>query len=183
MQESDCIEFVPLEESHIGAIMVIELEAYPEPWTAGMFRDEISNPRSRFQVILCRGEVIGYGGFWLVLDEAHITSVTVRDRMRGRGIGRRLMELLLDEARAAEATMATLEVRASNLRARNLYLSLGFRPVGIRKGYYPKSKEDAIVMLIEFDEESRAPVDQGEGPAPDPPTDGQPGGPAREEHG
>ena len=171
MEAPDCIEFVPLQEHHIDRIMEIELEAYPEPWTAGMFRDEIRNPRSHFYVILCQEEVIGYGGFWLVLDEAHVVSVTVRDRMRGRGIGRRLVEFLLGQARAAEAAMATLEVRASNLRARNLYLSMGFRPVGIRKGYYPRSNEDAIVMLMEFG---------GGGASPAASTDGQRGGTTQE---
>ena len=146
----DHIEIVPLEECHIDAMMAIEVEAYPEPWTAGMFRDEVRNPRSHFHVLLCEGEVIGYGGFWLVLDEAHITSVTVDRAFRRQGYGRRLTEFLLDKAVRAGATIATLEVRTTNLPARNLYLSLGFHPVGIRKNYYARSHEDAMVMIREM---------------------------------
>ncbi|MCL4692952.1 MAG: ribosomal protein S18-alanine N-acetyltransferase, partial [Candidatus Hydrogenedentes bacterium] len=120
------------------------------PWTEGMFRDEIRNNFSRFFVAMLDKVLVGYGGFWLVVDEAHITSVTVRDIYRGRGFGRRLVEHLLQEAEDAGARIATLEVRVSNLRARNLYLQYGFRPVGLRKNYYPKSNEDAIVMLKEL---------------------------------
>ncbi|MCP4644985.1 MAG: ribosomal protein S18-alanine N-acetyltransferase [bacterium] len=143
--------FVPLEEEHLEGLIPIELEAYPEPWTLGMFRDEVRNNRSYFYVVQIDGVTVGYGGFWLVLDEAHITSVTIAEEWRGKGYGRRLTVFLLDAARKAGATLATLEVRMSNQAARDLYLSLGFGPVGVRKGYYPKSNEDAIVMLKELD--------------------------------
>jgi ribosomal-protein-alanine N-acetyltransferase len=89
---------------------------------------------------------VGYGGFWLVLDEAHVTSVTIKDEWRSQGYGRVLFEHLLDTAREAGAHIATLEVRESNDVARNLYASLGFRQAGTRRGYYSKSGEDAIVM-------------------------------------
>ena len=79
-----------------------------------------------------------------------MTSVAVRDTYRGRGFGRELMQFLMDTAQDAGAERATLEVRISNLKARNLYVSMGFRPVGLRKGYYPKNNEDAMVMLKEF---------------------------------
>jgi ribosomal-protein-alanine N-acetyltransferase len=147
VSESTTLRFVPLAPEHLDEIMAIEQEAYPEPWTLRMFHDEIRNQRSRFYVAYHEDTLAAYGGFWLVLDEAHITSVAVRDIYRGRGFGRQVMEYLLTDAVDAEARQATLEVRVSNLRARNLYLSLGFRPVGLRKGYYPKNNEDAIVML------------------------------------
>jgi ribosomal-protein-alanine N-acetyltransferase len=141
------LRFVPIAEEHLEAIMAIEQEAYPEPWTVRMFEDEIRSERSYFFVGFLDDTLAAYGGFWLVLDEAHITSVAVRDTFRGRSYGRQLMDFLLAEAVDAGARHATLEVRVSNLRARNLYVSLGFRPVGVRKGYYPKNNEDAIVML------------------------------------
>lgn len=144
------IAFVPLAEHHLDEVMAIEVEAYPEPWTRAMFRDEIRSPRSHFYIMFAGEEMAGYGGFWLVLDEAHITSVTVRDTFRGRKLGRRLTVFLLESAKDAGAVMATLEVRESNTVARTLYESLGFKPVGIRKKYYPKSNEDAVVMLLEF---------------------------------
>lgn len=147
MSISTALRFVPIAEEHIDEIMQIEQEAYPEPWTPRMFQDEVRSERSYFYVGFLDEAIVAYGGFWLVLDEAHITSVAVRDTCRGRGYGRQLMDFLLGEAVDMGVRRATLEVRVSNLRARNLYISLGFRPVGIRKGYYPKNNEDAIVML------------------------------------
>lgn len=154
VSESTALRFVPLQERHLNDILAIEVEAYPEPWTLRMFQDEIRSDRSYFYVAYLGDDMAAYGGFWLVLDEAHITSVAVRDIYRGRGFGRRLMQYLLDTAIEAGACRATLEVRISNLVARNLYVSMGFRPVGVRKGYYPKNNEDAIVMLKDLDIES-----------------------------
>lgn len=150
VSESTALRFESIAETHLDRILEIEVEAYPEPWTEGMFRDEIRNAYSHFFVVMLDDALVGYGGFWQVMDEAHITSVTVRDTYRGRGFGRRLIEYLLHEAEVAGARIATLEVRVSNVRARNLYLQYGFRPVGLRKNYYPKSNEDAIVMLKEL---------------------------------
>ena len=150
VSESIALRFQPIAVEHLDEILGIEVEAYPEPWTEGMFRDEIRNTHSHFFVATVGDTLVGYGGFWLVVDEAHITSVTVRDSYRGRGLGHRLVEFLLREAEDVGARMATLEVRVSNVRARNLYLRYGFRPVGLRKNYYPKSNEDAIVMLKEL---------------------------------
>jgi ribosomal-protein-alanine N-acetyltransferase len=144
--ELTALRFVPIAAEHLPAIVAIEREAYPEPWTEGMFREEIRNSNSRFYVVMQGDEVVGYGGFWPVLDEAHITSVTIRDNLRGLGYGRRLLEFLLDVAASNGAKSATLEVRVSNERARRLYESLGFRQVGLRRRYYPKSNEDAVLM-------------------------------------
>jgi len=150
VSESIALRFEPIAVEYLDEILDIEVEAYPEPWTEGMFRDEIRNAHSHFFVVLLGDMLVGYGGFWLVVDEAHITSVTVRDLCRGRGFGHRLVEFLLREAEDVGARIATLEVRVSNERARNLYLQYGFRPVGLRKNYYPKSNEDAIVMFKEL---------------------------------
>ncbi len=140
------LTYESLREEHIPFLMGIELEAYPEPWTRGMFRDEIRNTRSYFFLARHDGQIIGYSGFWLILDEAHITSVTVAKSHRGLGYGREQMHHLNQLARDAGARTMTLEVRESNLPARRLYESLGFAPVGRRKGYYSRSGEDAIIM-------------------------------------
>lgn len=152
ISESTALRFAEFERSHLKDVMAIELEAYPDPWAEGMFLDELRNARSHFYVVYRDGLLIGYGGFWLVLDEAHITSVTIGEDYRGFGYGKQLVAFLLDLARKVGARLATLEVRASNDRARGLYLNMGFRPVGVRKKYYPKSGEDAIVMLKELGE-------------------------------
>ncbi len=144
------VEFTPLAEADLDTILEIELEAYPEPWSREMFREEIRNNRSYFYLMQLDGTLAGYGGFWLVLDEAHITSVTVRADLRGQGLGRTLTRHLLEAAEEAGAHIATLEVRESNVRAQNLYKTFGFRQIGRRKEYYSKSGEDAIVMLLEL---------------------------------
>lgn len=148
---STTIRFEPLATAWLMEIMEIEHEAYPEPWTVGMFHEEIRNERSFFYVMVDEKEtVLGYGGFWLILDEAHITSVTVRAADRGKGYGRRLTGYLLERSMEAGARIATLEVRPSNEAALTLYKSLGFKTVGSRKGYYAKTGEDAIIMLKEL---------------------------------
>jgi ribosomal-protein-alanine N-acetyltransferase len=95
-------------------------------------------------------KVIGYGGYWPLLDDAHITSVTIKDEYRGLGHGRMLLAHLLQHAMDEELTAATLEVRESNERARNLYESFGFAITGRRRRYYPKTDEDALIMTKQF---------------------------------
>jgi [ribosomal protein S18]-alanine N-acetyltransferase len=85
-------------------------------------------------------------GFWRALDEAHITSVTIQKDCRRHGFGRQLMEFILAAAMEQGLLRATLEVRPSNIRAQNLYLSMGFEQVGLRKHYYSKTNEDALIM-------------------------------------
>ena len=148
--ESESIRFVPLAEEHIDPIMAIEHEAYAEPWTRSMFYEELRNDLSYFYVAFRGDEIIGYAGFWLVLDEAHITTVVVKRPYRGRGVGRMLMQYLIDKACEVGARIATLEVRVSNEHAIHLYQSMGFHAVGIRKGYYPRTGEDAQVMLLKL---------------------------------
>ncbi len=144
------IEFVDLREEHLEEVLAIEPEAYPEPWTLGMFRREIRSPESYFCVAFLDDVLVGYGGFWLVLDEVHITSVTVRHQYRRRGLGRRLVMHLLRVAADADARQVMLEVRGTNYPARVLYESLGFKATGFHKAYYQKTNEDAIIMTKEL---------------------------------
>ena len=90
--------------------------------------------------------MIGYGGMWLILDEAHITNIAVHPEHRRRGVGRLLMETLMKEAVILKMERMTLEVRVSNKAAISLYKSLGFEEGGIRKGYYSNDREDALIM-------------------------------------
>jgi [ribosomal protein S18]-alanine N-acetyltransferase len=93
--------------------------------------------------------VVGYGGLWLMVDEAHVTSIAVRPEFRGRGLGQLLMLALFDVALQKEARWLTLEVRVSNTGAQNLYKKLGFREAGIRPRYYTDNNEDAVIMWSE----------------------------------
>ena len=98
--------------------------------------------------------VIGYGGLWLMVDEAHVTSVAVHPQFRGQGLGELLMLSLMEVALRLDARFVTLEVRVSNAVARKLYEKLGFRQAGIRPRYYTDNNEDAVVM---WSDEVRAP--------------------------
>ena len=95
------------------------------------------------------GRLIGFGGIWLMVDEAHITTFAVHPAWRRRHIGERLLAALLELAVRRHAREATLEVRLSNLAARKLYEKYGFRPVGVRPRYYSDDNEDALIMTTE----------------------------------
>lgn len=151
VSERTKLDYAELTAKQIPAIMSIEVEAYPEPWTVGMFREEVRSPRSRFFVSTRRGQLIGYAGFWLILDEAHITSVTVAKKYRGKGYGRDQVLHLLSVGEELGVKTYTLEVRESNATARRLYESLGFEVAGRRKQYYSSTREDALIMSKSVD--------------------------------
>jgi ribosomal-protein-alanine N-acetyltransferase len=90
--------------------------------------------------------LVGYGGLWLTLEEAHITTIAVAPEYRGQGIGELLLTGLIDQALDMQATTLTLEVRVSNVVAQSLYLKYGFQPVGKRPRYYTDNGEDALIM-------------------------------------
>ncbi len=142
------LRFAPLLESHIEAIQVIEKEWNSSPWSEQSFRNELTNPHSVFRVMILNGDVVGYGGIWNLVDECHVTTLAVSKETRRFGLGRKLIEHLLSEAKSAKMTCATLEVRASNEGAIKLYESLGFCRAAVRKKYYPDNQEDAIVMWL-----------------------------------
>jgi ribosomal-protein-alanine N-acetyltransferase len=110
------------------------------------FIHEIQFERSIFKVIKVGGRLVGYGGFWHVLDEAHISNVAIHPDYRRQGLGRMLLTHLLEEAAAKGATAATLEVRRSNVAAQKLYAGFGFKVIAVRKHYYSDENEDALIM-------------------------------------
>ena len=97
------------------------------------------------------GRVVGYGGFWLIVGESHITNVAVHSSCRGRGIGNRLVEGLIEKSIELSSYAITLEVRKSNLIAQGLYKKYGFEEAGIRPNYYTDVKEDAVIMWKNMD--------------------------------
>ena len=142
------LRFVTLEKTHIPKILEIEQVTHTAPWSQRSFENELEHKYGIFLVGLVDGEVIGYGGVWILVDEAHITNIVVKSDLRGQGIGNRLMIELLTRARSKGAVCATLEVRASNAAAIHLYEKLGFVQATLRKQYYPDNKEDAVVMML-----------------------------------
>jgi len=93
--------------------------------------------------------IVGFAGFWIMADEAHITSIASRKAYRRQGIGELLLLSIIDQAAKLKARIVTLEVRASNIVAQSLYYKYGFKQVGLRRGYYMDNKEDAIIMSTE----------------------------------
>lgn len=134
----------------LEAVQRIELASFSTPWPEQAYRSEIETNRlASYLVARAAGDVVAYGGVWLMVDEAHVTTVAVHPDWRRQKIGARLLSALLDVAIARGAREATLEVRLSNLAARRLYEAFGFRPVGLRPRYYSDNDEDALIMTTE----------------------------------
>ncbi|MDP8904325.1 MAG: ribosomal protein S18-alanine N-acetyltransferase [Chloroflexota bacterium] len=137
----------PMAATDIPAVHAIERASFPVPWPDYAFRQELqSNRLARYLVVRAGDRVIAYGGMWLMVDEAHVTTFAVLPAWRRRGVGGRLMVAMLRLAVELGARVATLEVRLSNEPARRLYQRFGFRPVGIRPRYYSDNGEDALIM-------------------------------------
>jgi [ribosomal protein S18]-alanine N-acetyltransferase len=138
----------PATETDVDSMVSIELLSSSQPWTPGIFRDELHDVAGRRYVVAenSGNDVIGFCGSLFQLDEMHITNIAVHPQARSQRIGARL---LLDAMRAGIARSivnATLEVRVSNEAAIALYRKFGFAPGGIRKAYYANNREDALVM-------------------------------------
>lgn len=133
----------------VSAVMVIEHECFTVPWRESAYLTELSN-RSAYYIVACIDEeIVGYGGEWVIMDEAHITTIGVAAKHRGKKIGEQVLIALLEEAVGHKARRATLEVRESNEVAQNLYRKYGFQPAAIRRGYYTDNHENALVMWVD----------------------------------
>lgn len=139
------MKFEPLRYEHLRQMAQIEQEAFDQPWSERMFIPEVEDENAYYLVGVRGDEVICYGGFHKVLDEAHITNIAVRADSRGRGIGTLLMSELISRARMLGVKYMTLEVRDNNENAIKLYKSFGFTVEGIRKRYY-NNVHDALIM-------------------------------------
>ena len=137
----------PMRPDHVPAVVAIEVASSPSPWTEGLFRGEFDLPSSSrsWLVAVLDGSVVGFAGSMYVEDEAHVMNIAVDPAARRHGVGRALFAGLVSEATEHDARHLTLEVRVSNVAARQLYADFGLAPVGIRRGYYPDG-EDALVL-------------------------------------
>lgn len=135
--------------SDIERVVQIERQSFPTFWNTQAYVTELANPNAVYLVTVADGQVVGYGGLWVIMDEAHITTIAIDPLFRGRKIGERLLCEMLAQAEKKGATRATLEVRDSNEVARYLYDKYGFSWVAIRKGYYSDNNEDAVIMWID----------------------------------
>jgi ribosomal-protein-alanine N-acetyltransferase len=137
----------PMRLEDLPAVQEIELASFTAPWPPHAYRSELESNRLAHYLVARAGDTVaGYGGMWLMVDEAHITTFAVHPAWRRQRIGERLLLAFLDLAVDRGAHEATLEVRLSNLAARKLYEKYGFRPVGLRPRYYSDDHEDALIM-------------------------------------
>lgn len=131
----------------IPAVQEIERASFTAPWPAHAFQQELeANRLARYVVAWADERIVGYAGLWQMVDEAHVTTFAVAPDRRRQGVGEVLLTELLGIAESVGASVATLEVRVSNLPARRLYEKYGFRPVGVRPRYYTDNNEDALIM-------------------------------------
>lgn len=166
----------PMTEADIAQVAEIEHQSFPTSWPQTAYRRELANHLARYLVIVDRTEppirdtgatprhsffsfwrrkpppqnttdyVVGYVGVWLMVDQAHIVAIAVRESYRRRGLGELLLTEAIDLAMANGQESVTLEVRRSNWSAQQLYEKYRFFKVGVRKRYYTDNHEDALIM-------------------------------------
>lgn len=142
----------PMRDADLDAVLVIEQDMHPHPWTVGNFRDTLASGYHA-QVLRAGNDdaVAGYLVLMPVVDEAHLLNVTVRRDLRGQGLGKLLLDAIRERTREWNMQSILLEVRPSNERAMHVYQRYGFAEIGRRRGYYPAAggtREDAVVMRL-----------------------------------
>ena len=138
----------PMTPLHLPQVLEIERASYPCPWTQATFMRELNASRIAVTIVAHQDDTVcGYIISWMILEVVHIGNVAVASEYRRQGIGRMMMEWLLEEGLQRGCTFSTLEVRRSNHAAQLMYQNLGFRAVACQKTYYLEPVEDAIVML------------------------------------
>ena len=136
----------------IDGVFEVEKSCFEDYWSKDSFKKELSNNLAKYLVAKVDGKIAGYVGIWFVVDEGHITNVAVHEDYRGKKIGDKLINELVQVCKDNKIVSMTLEVRASNKIAQNLYRKYGFKMAGIRKEYYSNNKEDAIIMWNDIKE-------------------------------
>ena len=143
------VELRRMQREDVSRVMEIERECFPNPWHESAYMTELAN-RSAFYLVAHKdSRIVGYAGMWIIMDEAHITTLGVCRECRRTKIGEQLLIALLDEAIRRGARRATLEVRESNTAAQKLYCKYGFSPAAIHRAYYTDNRENAVVMWVD----------------------------------
>lgn len=145
------IEYLLMTSEHVQQVASLEKECFSMPWSETAIASELKNPLSLWIVAVDGDVVVGYVGSQSVMGEADMMNLAVRADYRGRGIGNALVCDLIDRLKGERVYSLTLEVRASNDSAINLYNRLGFVQVGRRPNYYSNPKEDALILRKEWE--------------------------------
>ncbi|QXC60353.1 ribosomal protein S18-alanine N-acetyltransferase [Aquihabitans sp. G128] len=135
-----------MRRRHLRAILAIEAQVYPRPWSSRLFEDELERGGRVYLVARVGPTVVGYAGLLMIADDGHVATVAVDPVWQGHRVATRLLAELVRQSQRLGANQLTLEVRMSNVRAQGLYRRFGFAPAGARKGYYGDNGEDALVM-------------------------------------
>ena len=139
-----------MTDADVQGVAAVEEDVFTTAWSLEMFAAEMNNTLTTYLLVCMDEEIIGFAGFWLVVDEAQVTNIAIKQDWQSRGYGRVLVSRLMQEARNKGALTISLEVRESNKRARKLYEKLGFKEAGIRSGYYLDNRENAIWMVCDL---------------------------------
>lgn len=140
-----------LDASYKTTLAEIDKLCMHMPWTEGMFENELSNDATCYVGVFFDDKLAGYGGMWLVCDEAQITNIAVLPEFQRKGLGNAILNELIN--RATNASFMTLEVRESNIPAISLYEKNGFSADGLRKNYYKSPTENAVLMSLHIKSE------------------------------
>ena len=144
------MEYLKMDESHVGAIAVLEKMCFHDPWSINSISSELNNPLSTWLVAIEDGVVCGYVGSQSVLDGADMMNIAVHPDYRKQGIAYNLVDKLIGLLKAKNVISLSLEVRVSNENAISLYHKMGCEVIGRRPGYYRNPREDAYIMRKEF---------------------------------
>ena len=132
----------------LGIIRDLERSIFPTPWSQEMIAAELRGDPARISLLALRGEApVGYIFCWCVADELHVVNLGVIQSERRKGYGQALLDAVMSHPLSSEASLVTLEVREENAAARAFYRRNGFKEIALRRGYYPDTGEDAVVML------------------------------------
>ncbi|MGZ3183864.1 MAG: ribosomal protein S18-alanine N-acetyltransferase [Telluria sp.] len=148
LRAADSLVYAPMRAADVEDVLALEESVYPYPWSRANFDDSL---RAGYDARVLReldGALAGYFLVMCAVDEAHLLNVAVAAPRQGQGVGRYLLDKIVDLARDKGMESVLLEVRPSNVRALKVYEEYGFVTIGRRRGYYPaaQGREDAIVM-------------------------------------
>jgi ribosomal-protein-alanine N-acetyltransferase len=144
------LDLEPFTEKDLDEALPIEQSLFTDPWPRQFFLEELRVPQSLACVARHRGRMAGYLLAWRLEGEIHLGNLAVSKEYQRRGVGQALLSWLLDRTKEEGPGRITLEVRASNFAAQELYRRFGFQAVALRRGYYQDSGEDALVMMREL---------------------------------
>lgn len=146
MTTGDTLTFRGIDLADLPVIVRMERDIYPQPWSEGIFRDELARDDRVYLLAESGGTILGFAGLMIIEEDAHVTTLAVRTDNRQVGLGTKLMLQLVDAALERGSRNLTLEVRSTNKGAQRLYEKFDMSAVGVRKHYY--RDDDAVIMWV-----------------------------------